>query len=200
MREIYLIKKSILRRLYFLKNKYRAFGKNSLIFKPLCILGKKNIEVGNYVSIDCGARIEAISKWNSQKFNPRIFIGDNTSFEQNSHIIATGNLIIGKSCVFSSRVFITTCSHSYDEVNVNVMQQNLINNDVIIGDNCFIGMDVKIFPGVRIGNNVIIGANSIVLNDLPSYSVCVGTPARVIKRYDFNNRRWVSIKGENLDE
>ena len=55
---------------------------------------------------------------------------------------------------------------------------------VEIGDNVFIGMGAIILPGTTIGDNVIIGAGSIVSKDLPSNSVCVGTPAKMIMTLD----------------
>ena len=55
---------------------------------------------------------------------------------------------------------------------------------IIVGDDVYIGIRSIIMPGVRIGNNVIIGANSVVTKDVPDNSVCVGSPARVIKSVD----------------
>lgn len=53
--------------------------------------------------------------------------------------------------------------------------------DTYIGKNCFIGIGSTILPGVKIGDQVIIGASSVVTKDIPSNSVAVGNPARVIK-------------------
>ena len=55
---------------------------------------------------------------------------------------------------------------------------------VTIGNNCFIGAKALILPGVTIGDNVIIGACSVVTKDIPSNSVAVGNPCRVVQRYD----------------
>ena len=54
--------------------------------------------------------------------------------------------------------------------------------DVYIGDNCFIGNYAVIMPGVRIGDEVIIGAGSIVTKDIPSNCIAAGNPARVIRQ------------------
>lgn len=59
-----------------------------------------------------------------------------------------------------------------------------ITKPITLGDNVYIGMNTMILPGVRIGNNCIIGAGSIVSKDIPDNSVAVGTPARVIKTLD----------------
>lgn len=52
---------------------------------------------------------------------------------------------------------------------------------VIIGDNCYIGLNAKIIGGVKIGNNVTIGANAVVTKDVPDNAVVGGVPAKILK-------------------
>ncbi len=61
-----------------------------------------------------------------------------------------------------------------------------------IGDGSFIGFGSVILPNVRIGVQVVIGANSVVTADIPDYSVAAGSPAIVLKRYDWEKQAWVS--------
>lgn len=178
----------------FRKIGYGYLGKKSFIYKPIMICGKKNLFLGDNTWFRNGARIEVVSNWQNQKFDSKIKIGNNTSFEQNCHITSAGDILIGDNCVFSARVMITNIDHAYTEINKNILLQPLIIRNVKIGNNCFIGMDAKIFPGVTIGDNVIVGANSIVMKDVPSYSVVVGNPARVIKKYDFETNQWVKVR------
>lgn len=71
--------------------------------------------------------------------------------------------------------------------------------NVIIGDNVFIGAGSIILPGARIGNNVIIGAGSIVSGPIPESSVAVGNPAKVIMPLDvYLQREQDNMNGENL--
>lgn len=51
----------------------------------------------------------------------------------------------------------------------------------ILGDNCYLGIDAKIIGSVTIGNNVVIGANSVVTKDIPDNAVVAGIPAKIIK-------------------
>ncbi|HHQ4611724.1 MULTISPECIES: DapH/DapD/GlmU-related protein [Aeromonas] len=61
-----------------------------------------------------------------------------------------------------------------------------------IGDNVWIGEGVSIV-GASIGRNSVVGANSVVTHDIPEYSVAVGSPARVIKQYNFEMKRWEKV-------
>lgn len=194
MKTMYQIKMSLKRKLYiFNRLTYKRFGKHSVIKKPMMIIGKKYIEIGCNTTIRDGARIEMLPQWNGVKYHPSLIVGDNCTFEQEAHLISSDKITIGRNCLFSARCFITTVNHDYSSVGINLLKQGIDSKEVSIGDNCFFGMDVKIFPEVHIGDNVIVGANSIVMKDIPSYSVCVGTPARIIKTYDFETKAWVKV-------
>lgn len=54
-----------------------------------------------------------------------------------------------------------------------------------------------VLPNVTIGRHVIIGALSVVNCDIPAYSLAVGSPAKVVKRYDFNKKAWVKVGKDN---
>ena len=184
----------IKKRLSFLNFGYKNFGKRSIIYKPILINGKKYISIGNNVMIRNGARLEAIPKHNNNNYDCSIIIGDNTNIEQGFHCTSAGVLKIGSNCDILPYVLITNINHTYDQIDRNINENDFEVKETIISDNCFIGMNAKIFPGVHIGKNVIIGANSIVMNDIPDYCVAIGTPAKVIKKYDFEKKEWIKIK------
>jgi lipopolysaccharide O-acetyltransferase len=64
---------------------------------------------------------------------------------------------------------------------------------VVIGDNVWIGESVCVLPGVSIGEGCIIGALSVVTKSIPAYSIAVGSPARVVKQFDFEQNKWKKI-------
>lgn len=172
---------------------YKRFGFKSLVYKPIMIYGRKYMSFGKSVVFFTGARIEAISSYASHTYHPNLVIGDRTSFEQDAHIICGSNMIIGHDCVFSSRVFITNCNHDLSNPTKNKLETNLFVKDVKIGNYCFFGMDVKIFPGVTIGDNVVAGANTLINHDVPSDCMVVGCPARIIKRFNRESNSWEKV-------
>lgn len=188
-------KKDLFRKLFFRpfqKIGFKHYGKGSFIYYPLLIKGKNAISIGEHVKIGNASRLEIISEWKGSHFDASISIGDRTQFVGDLHLISAGKVTIGRNCVFSKRIFITNANHDYSQLGVSVGEQRLIIKDVSIGDNCFFGMDTKVFPGVKVGNNVIVGANSIVMSDLPDNCVAVGVPAKVIKLYNKETKIWES--------
>ena len=88
-------------------------------------------------------------------------------------------------------VYITDQNHGYEDVNLPISVQTMPEREVSIGSGSWIGHGSVVLPGARIGEHVVIGANSVVTGEIPSYSVAVGVPARVIKQYRQN--AWVDV-------
>ena len=100
--------------------------------------------------------------------------------------------------MIASNVLISSENHGINpELNIPYMRQNLTSNSVSIGDGCWIGEKVIILPGVDIGKKSIVGAGAVVTKSIPDYSIAVGNPARVIKRYDFTKNSWININVKN---
>ena len=88
-------------------------------------------------------------------------------------------------------------NHGIDpECSTPYMDQELTGLPVRIGTGCWIGEKVIILPGVSIGEKSIIGAGSIVTKKVPSYSIAVGNPAKIIKKYNFSTHRWEHCKDD----
>lgn len=189
------IKNSAKCRMDYISNNFRygKIGKNSQIIKPMRIRGKRNIYIGDNVTILNSARLEAITEWNTS-LTGKIIIGNYTSIEQCSHIIAADELCIGEGCVLSAFVYISDCSHGY-EPGKRIMDTDLSVKKVTVGDHCFIGIGSCIMPGVSLGNNVVIGANSVVTHDIPDDCMAAGSPAKIIKKWDREIKEWVEVVG-----
>ena len=166
---------------------FKSVGSMSYMGPGIAMLGAKNITVGNRVRIYPGSRMETHN-------GGEIVFEDGCSIGQNFHIISqTSQLRIGKDTTISGNVFVTNADHSYQQVDVHIMQQPVICKETIIGENCFIGYGAVIQAGSKLGRQCVVGSNAVVRGEFPDYSVIVGAPARVVKRYDKEKQEWVRV-------
>jgi acetyltransferase-like isoleucine patch superfamily enzyme len=85
-------------------------------------------------------------------------------------------------------------SHQYEDVDLPIKFQGATEGGPVrIERDCWIGANVFILPNVTIGRHAVIGANAVVNRDIPAFSVAVGVPARVIRRYNFDLKQWVIV-------
>jgi len=168
----------------------------SYIGKPIYISNFKRIFIGKRVRIFPNARIEVVNKESS------IIFEDNISIGENFHIISGENLIIGRDSTISANVFITNIDHEYQEIDKHILEQPLIIKETQVGENCFIGYGAVIQAGTILGKHCVVGANAVVRGHFKEYSVIVGVPAKVVKRYDVEKKEWrkTNTKGEFIDE
>lgn len=174
-----------------IKKKFDNFGDNSLLMKPfLQLTGCENINIGCNTTILSNARLSVYG--NSDE--DIIIIGNNCYISFGFSVLASSKakITIGNEVLIASNVLITNENHGIDiESNVPYMYQDLVASDVVIGNGCWIGENVCILPGVFIGEKCIVGAGAVVTKSIPSYSIAVGNPARVIKTYNFDVGGWV---------
>jgi acetyltransferase-like isoleucine patch superfamily enzyme len=111
----------------------------------------------------------------------RISIGDNCAISSFNHI-STGSrsVKIGNYVRIGPSVTILGGSRNFEQRSVRIMDQGSFHEEVTIGNDVFIGAGAVILPGCRIGEGVVIGANSVVNKDFPSYVIVAGIPAKII--------------------
>ena len=188
----------IIQLLYFYMRTKLLFSKARLIRFPIDVRGKKHIEISDGFTTGRGCRIEAypISK------NGKVLrIGKNVQINDYVHITAMNDVQIGDNVLMASKIYISDCLHgSYKGDNndssplINPIDRRYSFSKVIIKKNVWIGEFVSILPSVEIGEGAIIGANTVVTKDIPPYTIAVGNPAKVIKRYNFKNDAWENEK------
>lgn len=167
-------------------------GKNTCFERPLLLQGggQSRIKVGSYTCFGhhcvLGCWVKFGSGESLEHYNPEIVIGDHCSIGEYCHITAINRITIGDGLLTGRFVYIGDNAHgglSMDEADTRPVRRHLTSKgEIKIGRNVWIGDKVSIFGGVTIGDNVIIGAGSIVTHDIPSNSMAAGMPARVIKQ------------------
>ena len=164
---------------------FSHLGKNSCFqYYDYSISGRKCISIGDNFSVGKSFRLAAIPADREQKFSPELIIGDNVRIEDFCHIGCTEKVVIGNGVLIASKVLITDHYHgviSRKDLNQIPSERLLCSKPVIIGNNVWIGDTVSIMPGVVLGDNVIVGANSVVTHSFPKNVVIAGCPARIIR-------------------
>ena len=173
------------------------FKKVRLIRFPFDIRNKSNIDFGIGLTTGVGCRIEAFPKI---KENIVLQFGKNVQINDYVHITAMESVKIGNNVLLASKIYISDCSHgSYcgDEndspPNTIPAARPLFAKPVLIEDNVWLGEFVSVLPGVTIGKGTIVGANSVVAKSLPANVIAIGTPAKPIKKFNFETSRWEKI-------
>ena len=169
--------------------RYIKFGYNSLI-KDSIIITPKFISIGRNVLVQPHSRIEGISFYQGDYFNPKIIIDDNCTIQQNIHLTCGSSIYIGKNTAIAANVTITDINHQYENISLPIENQPINVNSVYIGDDCKIYNNSVILPGTKLGKHCVIGANSVVNGSYQDYCVIVGIPAKIIKRYCFDSNKW----------
>lgn len=153
-----------------------SFGKNVRIYSKIRIYGFGKIYVGDNVIFGSKAVLGTTNK------DAVIEIGNKT-FINGSVICSAKKVHIGNDCILSDCELMDTSSHGLPPNRRN--DPAFIKIDPIhIGDNSWIGSKVIVLPGVTIGENTIIGVNSVVTKNIPQNVFAAGSPALVIKQIE----------------
>ena len=121
-------------------------------------------------------------------YGSHIEVGKNFFANYNCTIIDVARVTIGDNCQMAPNVSIYTAGHPLHPVSRNSRYE--YGMPVSIGDNCWIGGNTVIVPGVTIGDNCVIGAGSVVTKDIPDWSLAAGNPARVIRRITEEDKQY----------
>jgi len=118
-------------------------------------------------------------------------IGRKTVMGQECTISAYQRVRIGEQCVIADRAMFIDFDHGVVEVERPIRLQGIYKRDVEVGSNVWIGYGACILRGVRVGDNAVVGTNSVVTKDVPANAVVGGVPARVLRMREAPERlRW----------
>ena len=117
-----------------------------------------------------------------------VHFGKNIYANFNLTLVDDTHIYVGDNTMFGPNVVIATAGHPIlPSLREEMYQYNM---PVIIGKNCWIGSGVIIVPGITIGDNVVIGAGSIVTKDLPSNVVAVGNPCYILREVNDHDKEY----------
>lgn len=109
-------------------------------------------------------------------------VGKNSNIAMGCFIQSAAEVSIGENCLFAAFCYVIGGGdHKSDRTDIPVIAQGQVVLGIAIADNVWAGAGVKILDGVRVGRDAILGAGSIVRNDVPDWSVAVGIPAKTIR-------------------
>jgi len=155
----------------------RRWRTNGLVFfgrgLELEIAVRGRVDFGRFVWIGDKTKIRC--------HEGRVEIGDKTVMGQECTISAYQHVRIGQQCVIADRAMFIDFDHGVVEVERPIRQQGIYKRDVIVGSNVWIGYGACVLRGVSVGDNSIVGTNSVVTKDIPANAVVAGIPARIIR-------------------
>ena len=173
---------------------------------PRRIINPERVFIGDNVSLGPGSFFYALTHYpgasmlhptrqqHIQRFDSKIIIGNYVTATANLQIAAQSEIIIEDDVMFASNIHINDAFHGFETANEPYKYQKIYRiSPIRIERGCWIGQNVVIMPGVTIGECTIIGANSVVSKSIPSRSIAVGIPARVVKKWDDDSNRWLSM-------
>jgi len=142
-------------------------------------LSKKGIILGNNVTIKKNSIIECTGV--IRQVGEGLIIGSNVGIAQNAFIQVRGKVEIGSNVMFGPGVSVFSENHTFDDINKNLINQPVKRIGVTIEDNVWVGANVTILDGVRIGEGSVIAAGSVVTKSVEKFSVSGGIPAKLLK-------------------
>ena len=109
-----------------------------------------------------------------------VVIGDHTRIGLHNTII--GPVTIGSHVNLAQGITVTALNHNFEAPERRIDEQGVSTQQVIIGDDIWIGANAVVRPGVTVGNHCVIAAGAVVTKDVPPHSLVAGVPAKIIKQ------------------
>jgi acetyltransferase-like isoleucine patch superfamily enzyme len=130
----------------------------------------------------------------SDNSGTKLTIGHGTAIGMGATISSALSIVIEEKVLLARNVYISDHGHAFQDISVFIKEQGISQPaPVHIGRGAWLGQNVVVLPGVKIGEHCVIGANAVVRTDIPAFSVAVGIPARVVRRYNCETAKWEKI-------
>jgi len=182
-----------LRNTVYFKWRFKKLGENVKFGRMNRIRGGQHIEIDDNCIFGNNLRLEAISQYGGGIYCPSIIFGKNVVINQNFHCTCANTIVIGDGTSITANCGVFDIIHPYDDISINPRIASIKTKPVVIGKDCIIGMNTVILPGTQMGNHCVVGANSTVSGVFPDNCVIVGSPAKIVKRYDKGSNKWLRV-------
>ena len=158
----------------------RFFVRHPVEGELLEALDEGRLEIGEGTLLEPGC-------WLTLAPGARIEIGAGCFLNRNTMLAALERISIGDHTMLANGCFVGDAEHRFDDPEKPITWQGFTSKGPVeIGANCWLGVNVAVTSGVRIGERCVVGANSVVTRDLPPATVCVGAPAKPLRKIEFS--------------
>jgi acetyltransferase-like isoleucine patch superfamily enzyme len=160
---------------------FASYGAHSVIEPPVRLAGEARIAIGNDVFVGSGSWLQTLE---GPGHSGVLEIGEGTSIAGQCVLSAAVSVRLGRKVLLARNVYVSDHIHTYDDPTRAVLEQGISRLEPVeIEDGAWLGQNVVVCPGVTIGRGAVVGANSVVLHDVPDHAVAVGAPAVVVKQF-----------------
>jgi acetyltransferase-like isoleucine patch superfamily enzyme len=155
----------------------------------ICRRTRMDVMPFNFFSLGADSTIEDFCTVNNGV--GAVTIGERTRIGMSNVLI--GPVEIGNDVMFAQNIVLSGLNHGYEDITVVPHEQKCTMSKIVIEDEVWLGANVVVVAGVRIGKHSVVAAGAVVTKDIPPYSVAVGNPAKVIKQYNEETKNWERV-------
>jgi len=187
------MKKSIFKGVTNLKNRFRfaEYGRDVYIHPKASISRPKYMAVGDSCRIGPYASIY-LHPLDKEQTGPLLTMGNGVFVGMRAVISVHYRVELRDNVLLGTNVLIADAHHQYEDITIPIRKAGMTQKSfVVIEEDTWIGSNSCIFRGVTVGKHSVVGANSVVNTDVQPYSVVVGSPARLVRRYDTQLGKWI---------
>jgi len=167
-------------RIHYELARRRSFARWPLHGDALAMFHEDRLELGAHVLLEPGV-------WITAPAPGRVRIGSGSVLNLGVMVAALELVEIGEHCMFANGCVITDANHRFDDPTKPVPWQGFTSKGPTrVGDNVWCGANAVITSGVTVGERSVIGANSVVTEDIPPFSIAAGAPARVLRKISYD--------------
>lgn len=185
---------------HFLFSDFSHLGSRVTFKAGVSIENASHISLGDKVYLEKNVVLKFLEEFNGYGYKlPNLKIDDFVTVGIGTIIASASSIHIKKNALIGPYCFIGDHDHEYKDVTIPVSKQGYKNVEkIVIEEGAWIGANSTICSGVTLGKNAVIGANSVVTKNIPAFSVAVGSPAKVVKKFNTITGTWEKFPGARV--